>query len=141
MLHPRPPQRLQGVPGRERSQRKPISSGRGTSANENGAGVGIFGTAPSEGRRDDKSALVVSTSAYEDGGRIGFRVALQEPVMSSSGAGRLCILFSAAFTSSRREQIPGYEPEEASPVPETFGLKRRRELGDVEADPFEMRVR
>lgn len=47
-----PPQRP-SVPGRERSQRKPISSGRGASANEDGAGVGI-GTVPaSKGRRDD----------------------------------------------------------------------------------------
>lgn len=67
-----PPQRP-GVPGRERFQRKPISSGRGVSANEDGAGVGIGTAPPSKGRRDDKSTLLSSALQLRMIGLIGFR--------------------------------------------------------------------
>ncbi|KAJ1068871.1 hypothetical protein K5549_019011, partial [Capra hircus] len=92
-----PPQRP-GVPGRERSLRKPISSGRGTSANENGAG----GT-PREPVRH--------CSVPED----YFRAFYLFPAANGS-----------RDMSRKRHRL----------VPETFGLKRRRELGDVEADPL-----
>lgn len=79
-----PPQRP-GVPGRERSLRKPISSGRGTSANENGAGVGIGTAPPSEGRRDDKSVPLSSALQPTKMGLIGFRGGTpREPVRHCS---------------------------------------------------------
>uniref|UniRef100_A0A8C6DRD5 Serine/threonine kinase 19 n=1 Tax=Moschus moschiferus TaxID=68415 RepID=A0A8C6DRD5_MOSMO len=90
-----------------------------------GAGAGIGTAPPSKGRRDDKSAPLWSALQPTKIGLIGFRGGTpREPV-------RHCPVPEAYF----RGLFPQRRKRHRL-VPETFGLKRRRELGDVVADPL-----